>query len=328
MPLNLLLLALGLLLIIKGGDLFVSASVRIAERLRMPRVVIGSTLVSLATTTPELTVSILSGLKGEPGLAVGNAVGSCICNLGLILGVLAALKQVDANPRVLRTAFATMLGCGLLLCGLTLGLKLSRSDGALLVALGAAYFAFDFRRHQREASAAAQAEAIELETEILTRHPRLQGGWGAALQFLAGAALVVVGSKLLVEAAVKIATTLGVPSILLGLTVVAVGTSLPELITAVTSSRRNVSDLSLGNVLGANIANLTFVVGSAALVQEMSLSRVTQLVNFPTLLAFMLVVWGMVARRHRISRRQGAALLGGYAAYLALLASLAHVCRT
>jgi len=328
MPLNLLLLALGLALIIKGGDLFVSSSVRIAELLRMPRVVIGSTLVSLATTTPELTVSILSGLKAESGLAVGNAVGSCICNLGLILGVMAALKHLEVHPGALRVPFAMMLGCGLLLLLMTLGLRLSRAQGVFLLLLGAAYFVLDFWRHPRVASAVIQAEAVALETELVTRHTWLKSGWGTALQFLAGAGLVVGGSKLLVETAVKIATAWGVPSILIGLTVVAVGTSLPELVTAVTSSRQNVSDLALGNVLGANIANLTLIVGSAAAIHDVSMSRLTHLLNFPVMLAAMLLVYAWVSSRRRITRRQGAGLLLGYGAYLVVLVGLALTGRT
>jgi cation:H+ antiporter len=322
MMLDLLLLGVGLILIIKGGDFFVSSSVRIAEQLRMPRVVIGSTLVSLATTTPELTVSIFSGLKGESGLAVGNAVGSCICNLGLILGVMAALKHVEVHPRTLRTAFAAMLGSGVLLFVLTSDLTLSRGQGVFLVALGVAYFVFDFSRHQRHVSPAAHAEAAALETEFVNRHSWLKGGRGAALQFLAGAVLVVVGSKLLVDSAVGIARALGIPSLIIGLTIVAVGTSLPELITAITSSRRNVSDLAVGNLLGANIANLTLIVGSAASMHEVSMSRAAQLLNFPSLLGVMLLALWMFSTESRVSRREGTVLLTFYAAYLLALVSL------
>jgi len=319
MMLELLLLGVGLALILKGGDLFVSSSVRIAELLHMPRVVIGSTLVSLATTTPELTVSVLSGLKAESGLAVGNAVGSCICNLGLILGVMAALKHVEVNARALWTAFAAMLGSGVLLFVLTFDLTLSRGQGVLLLALGVGYFVWDFWRHQRPVSPAAQAEATALETEFVARHSWLKGGWGSALQFLAGAVLVVGGSKLLVDSAVRVARALGVPSLIIGLTIVAVGTSLPELITAVTSSRRNVSDLAVGNVLGANIANLTLVIGSAASIHEVSMSRATQLLNFPAMLAVMLLSFWMISTDRRVTRREGTILLTFYAAYLLTL---------
>ena len=316
MTTDLLMLAVGLVLIIVGGDLFVASSVRIAELLRMPRVVIGSTLVSLATTTPEMTVSILSGLKGESGLAVGNAVGSCLCNFGLILGVMAVLREVSVHPRNLRAPFTMMLGCGVLLFGMTLDLNLSRLQGGLLLCLGAGYFIFDFNQHRRHASAALRHEAVGLETEWVSKHAWLRTGWGAGIQFLCGAVLVVVGSKFLVESAVHIATAMGVPAILIGLTVVAVGTSLPELITAITSARRNVSDLAVGNVLGANIANLTLIVGSAASVHEVSMSRVMQLFNLPAMLILMVAGYWMITSGGRLTRREGIGLLVFYGAYL------------
>ncbi len=123
---DILYLSAGLLLIIKGGDLFVGASVRIAEYLQMPRIVIGSTLVSLATTTPELVVSIVAGLEGKSGLAVGNAVGSCICNMGLILGFTAVLKNIDVQSRTLRVPLVFMVLCGVLVFLMTLNLGISR----------------------------------------------------------------------------------------------------------------------------------------------------------------------------------------------------------
>ena len=131
-----LMLLAGLVLIIKGGEFFVAAAVRIAEFLKMPRVVIGSTLVSLATTTPEMVVSIVSGVKGESGLAVGNAVGSCICNIGLILGMTAALRHVDVHPRALRTPLIAMFLGGSALFLMTYNLVLSRRQGGVLVLAG------------------------------------------------------------------------------------------------------------------------------------------------------------------------------------------------
>jgi cation:H+ antiporter len=323
MLLEAILLILGLALIIKGGDLFVSASVRVAEFLRMPRVVIGSTLVSLATTTPELAVSIMAGIKGEPGLAVGNALGSCICNTGLILGVAAALRQIDVHPRVLRIPLIAMFGFGVLLFIMTWNLNLSQSKGAVLVAGGLGYFAYDFLRHARDSKPADIVEARTIEDAIARRSSWFHGRAGTAAQFLLGAGIVIAGSRLLVDAAVTLAGALGIPSILVGLTVVAVGTSLPELITAVTSARRNVSDLAVGNVLGANVANLSFIVGTAALLSEVTMRRATQLLNFTAmLLVFGLLLWMMLNDR-RISRKEGVVLLLTYCFYLCALVFLA-----
>jgi cation:H+ antiporter len=310
-------------LLVKGGELFVAAAVRIAEFLRMPRVVIGSTLVSLATTTPELVVSLMAGGKGESGLAVGNAVGSCICNIGLILGITAAFRRIDIHPRALRTPLLAMFGFGTLLVVMTLDLRLARWQGMVLVLGGLGYFIYDFLHHLRNPKPAAETEAREIETAI---GGRVGGryGWfhtkpGSVMQFLLGAGIVVLGSRLLVDAAVDLARALGIPSIIIGLTVVAVGTSLPELMTAVMSSRTNVSDLAVGNVLGANIANLSFIVGTAAMMSEVTMRRSTQVVNFTAMLAvFGLLLW-MLLNDRKVSRKEGVALLVTYSLYLCSL---------
>lgn len=313
---QILWLGAGLALLVKGGELFVAAAVRIAEHLRMPRVVIGSTLVSLATTTPELVVSLMAGGKGESGLAVGNAIGSCICNIGLILGLTAAFRHVDVHLKTLRTPLLAMFGFGGLVCLMSLDLHLARWQGAVLILGGLLYFIYDFTHHARAARPAEVAEAREIERAVVAQFRWFHTKVGSGLQFLLGAGIVVLGSRWLVDAAVNLAGTLGIPSIVIGLTVVAVGTSLPELVTAVMSSRTNASDLAVGNVLGANIANLTFIVGAAALMSEVTLSRATQLLNFPVLLGvFGLLLWMLWGDR-RISRREGVVLLVTYSFYL------------
>jgi cation:H+ antiporter len=317
---DLLLLLGGLALLVKGGDLFVAAAIRIAEFLRMPRVVIGSTLVSLTTTTPELVVSLMSGAKGESGLAVGNAVGSVICNICLILGITAAIKHVDIHPRSLRTPLLAMFGAGLLLFLFTLNLHVSRVQGFVLLAAGAGYFIWDFVHHWRDRKPEDISEAEAIEAGVTkTRFAWLHTKAGSITQFAIGAVIVVIGSRFLVDGAVSIASRLGIPSIIVGLTVVAIGTSLPELITAIASSRKSVSDLAVGNVLGANIANLTLIVGAAAIVQDVSMDRQTQVFNFAAMLIVMgLLLWMLLTDR-RVTRREGAGLLVTYAAYIGIL---------
>lgn len=323
MTMELLILLGGLALIVKGGEFFVASAIRLAEFLRLPRVVIGSTLVSLATTTPELVVSIMAGLRGEAGLAVGNAVGSCICNIGLILGLTAAIKHVDIHFRVLRATLVAMFGFGVVLFLMTLNLSLSRWQGALLLAGGLVYFVWDFTRHWRDRKPEDVAEATAIETDRASaRWAWVRTKPGTITQFVVSALIVAAGSKLLVEGAVGIAVELGVPPIIIGLTIVAVGTSLPELVTAVTSSRKSFGDLAIGNVLGANIANLTLVVGTAALIQTVRMERLTQLFNFPALLAVMVLLGVMLWTGGRLTRKEGVFLLGVYATYLALLAAI------
>jgi cation:H+ antiporter len=314
--LDALLLAAGLVVIIRGGDLFVSASVSLAERWRVPRVVVGSTLVSVATTSPELVVSVLAGMRGEAGLALGNALGSCITNIGLILGVTAWLRHVDVHPSALRLPLGGMLLLGVFLFALTLDLTLSRGEGALLVVLGLAYLGWDFARHWRDREPRDVAEAAAIEAEVVSGRRWLGLRWGPPVQFVVGAALVVLGSRLLVDAAVSLAYAVGVRPLIVGLTVVAVGTSLPELVTAVTSARREVSDLGLGNVLGANILNLSLIPGAAAAIAPVGLDRLGQGLSFPALLLVMGVLAWAILGRGRLSRRLGLLLLAAYAAYL------------
>jgi cation:H+ antiporter len=317
---DLLGLLIGLALIIQGGDWFVAAAIRVAEFLRMPRVVVGGTLVSLTTTCPELVVSIVASSRGESGLAVGNAVGSCLCNVGLVLGVSACLRPIELNPKALRLPLGAMLFTALLLFVMTLDLNLARWQGAVLVAAGAIYFVGDFFRHYRDRSPAHLAEATVIEEAVTeSRWSWFKTRRGTATQFLIGAAVVVGGSRLLVDGAVGAAGKLGISSMVIGLTVVAVGTSLPELITAVNSSRRAASDLAVGNVLGANIANLSIIVGAAALLKEVPLDRTTQLFNFPSLLVVIVVLGILIHQFGGISRRGGILLLALYGTYLAAL---------
>jgi len=174
------------------------------------------------------------------------------------------------------------------------------------------YFAYDFLHHARDRKPANIAEAGRIEEAVVQRFVWFQGPAGTTVQFIIAAVIVVVGSRLLVDAAVNIAKAMGIPSILVGLTVVASGTSLPELITAVSSARKNVSDLAVGNVLGANIANLTFIVGTAAVQTEVTMARTTQVINFVALLVvFGMLLWMMLNDR-RISRKEGVALLLTY----------------
>ncbi len=316
---NILELLGGLILIVKGGDWFVSAAVRMAEFLRMPRAVVGSTLVSLATTTPELVVSLMAGARGEPGLAVGNAVGSCICNIGLILGTMATLRAITLNPAALVRAFSVMMSAAVALFVLTLDLCLGRTTGIFLIVAGAMYFAWDFVSHLRARRPADAAGGAALEAAVERRFLWLHSRIGTICQFIGSAGVVIIGSKLLVDGSVAAAAELGIPSLVIGLTVVAIGTSLPEFITAITSSRKAVSDLAVGNVLGANIANLTFITGAAALMQEVRLERSTHFFHFPVMLALMGLLFWRLARDKRLSRRDGVILIGSYAAYIILV---------
>jgi cation:H+ antiporter len=205
---------------------------------------------------------------------------------------------------------------------MTLDLRLSRAHGLVLIALGLGYFAWDFVIHYRDRKPQDVQEAIAIAAEQVAERRILQTKAGTVIQFLFGAGVVVVGSRLLVDGAVNVANWMGIPPIVVGLTIVGIGTSMPELVTAITSLRRNVSDLSIGNVIGANVANLSLVVGTAAVLSDVRIDRTTQLFNFPAMLVLMALLVVFLNSGHRVSRREGATLVSAYVVYLAALTGI------
>lgn len=312
---TLLWLLLGLALVILGGDLFVRAAVGMAEILRMPRVIIGGTLMSLATTTPEVAVSVVSSLRGEPGLAVGNAVGSVMCNVGLIAGTMAMLSVVRVRRRDVLDAMVMLAVTSLILLSFAVGGSLWRWEGWVLVVLGVIYFAGDFFRSLLNRSAVKEREAATIEE---LHHPP-RSVWMTSLLFAVGGVLVVGGSRLLVDSAAVLAERVGVSPLIIGATIVAIGTSLPEYVTAVLSVRKGVADLSVGNIIGANIANLTLVAGSAALHTPVPLSRADLYLNFPALFVIIGVLAFGLLVRGQMGRAIGAILIAIYATYVTLI---------
>lgn len=301
----------GFALIIKGGEYFVGSSVAIANYLRIPRIVIGSTIVSIATTSPEFIVSTTASFSGQPGIAVGNAVGSAILNIGFILSLTCMIRPIPVNRRDFRIPSLVLLGVAVLLTLLTLRLRLSRASGVVLLVLGLAYLVFDYLRHKR-----ASSRNLVQQLEAVVQDPRMQTMKRSVIFFLVGLGMVVVGSRLMVTSAVKIAEALGVRPILIGLTVVALGTSLPELVTAITSVRKGVTDLSLGNIVGAGILNCSVVTGTSASIMPLTMTRTTQLFNLPALIVTVAVLIVLARLGDRLSRRDGSIMFFLYAAYV------------
>ncbi len=308
-------LAAGLILLAFGGDLFVEESVEIARRARLPRIVIGGTIVSIATTSPEMIVSITAAIKHEPALAVGNAVGSAITNLAFIIGFIALFKSISIDPKSVKSRMAMMLGTSVLLFLFTLGGGLSRMQGVLMALSGILYLIFDFIDH-RKTTRVHRGEAQINEAVSLDRGSNLRVG----LRFMAGFILVIIGSRLSVFGAVHIARALGIPTMIIGLTMIAVGTSLPELITAIHAARKNVADLAVGNLMGANIMNITLITGTSAMICPLEkVKSLTRIFSFPFLVLYIGILWIIIHRSGRLNRRHGFLLTGLYLLYLALL---------
>jgi len=302
------LFVLGLLLVLKGGDLFVDSSITIASRLKVPRMIIGGTIVSLATTAPELVVSTTASYMGDAGIALGNAVGSAIANIGLIVGLSAILAPIMIDVADFRRRALWMLVSALLVVLFSWNFELGRGSGLILFSLAILYLSLNCLRavlERKKNEPSPESEATEHQTPLSK----------AILMFLIGAVLVIVGSKLLVNSGIAIASALKIPSLIIGLTAIAVGTSLPELVTAITSAKKNVADLSIGNIVGANVLNLALITGASAMIRPLSIDLFTRhyafLWLFIMITAMMIIFW----KNGKMGKKSGIILLSLYVIY-------------
>lgn len=306
----LVLFSIGLALVLTGGNYFVDSSVVIARRLRIPRVVIGGTIVSLATTTPELVVSTTASYMGDSGIALGNALGSAIANIGLIVGLSAVLAPITIDVWDFRRRAIWMLLSAVLVLFFSWNLELTRESGIILFCVAILYLSLNTLRAflERKNDKAPDANENSTSEESISMGR-------AALLFFFGAVLVIVGSKLLVNSGIEIAKALKVPSLIIGMTAVAVGTSLPELITAVTSAKKKVADLSIGNIIGANILNLAFITGASAIIRPLSLDLFTRYYAFLWLFIMILCLILIFWKKGEMGKRAGFMLLSLYVIY-------------
>ncbi len=318
MMLDIVLFILGILLLFKGSDFFVDASVAIGKRARLSTVVVGGTLVSIATTSPELMVSIVSGINKSPGLAIGNALGSAAFNLGFILALGAIIRPFELAPGELRWRSLLIIGLTLLLFLLSIDLMLTRWRGLLLVAISLIYLFIDYRRGVRQ-SAGLSTSSAGTETTVESSIKKM------IFFFLFGGAMVIGGSILLVDSGTSIAEALHVPPLFIGLTMVSVGTSLPELATALAAIRKRVFELSVGNIIGANVLNLTLITGAAASIYPLTLERMTQVYTFPAIFLMFGVFFLFVQSRNRFTRKEGIVIISMYFAFITGLTLLRFI---
>lgn len=323
--LSCLLVALSVALLWKAADYFVEGAVGVAEKLQVPKMLVGIVLVSLATTAPELVTSVLAALQGSPEVALGNAVGSVIVDDGVALGLAALLAPLPlvAHPRILKTSAVFLIAVDGAAFLMVLDGRLSRLEGAVLLALFAGYVAVSYRTERRlrpsggagGEAAAADGELLEIEQKIGGRSTR-----AIALMFIGGLIGVLAGSELLLLGAKGIAGFLGLSPVVIGLTIVAAGTSVPEIATAIASALKGHSSIGVGNIVGADILNVCWVAGISALAHPLSVSRREVLVMFPAMLAIVAAMLLMLfLGKYRLRRWHGAALLGMYAAYILVL---------
>ena len=311
-------IALSLGVLGKSADLLVDQAVELSESLRIPQMVVGATIVSLGTTTPEAAVSVLAAFEGSPGLALGNSVGSVIADTGLILGVACLIAPLKLDPKIVNRQGWMQLGAGVLLVLLSVpwnspaeafvtGGRLSQASGFLLVALLVAYLYLSVRW-------AGQARA-----STTTEGSAHSAAWLTSLKLVASVALVVVSAHFVIPGVTEAAHRLSVPESIIAATLVAFGTSLPELVTAITAARRGHGELAVGNVIGADILNVLFVAGTAAAVTSPGLQAGSNFftVLYPAMLLILLIFrTGIMVSRNVLRRGFGFVLLAAYGVYL------------
>ena len=318
MLLSILLFLVGLLCLIKGGDWFVEGASALARRFHLPELLIGATVVSIGTTLPEVMVSTMSAVSGHGEIAYGNAIGSVICNAALIAAITIAVRPGPVDPKTLRTPVAFFFAAAAIYCVAAYGFgKFTRPMGLVMLALFVAYMAANVAQMKRApAPAEGPAEAAEAEMTMAK----------TLVLLVAGAVLIAVGADLLVDNGTRIAQELGVPESVIALTFVALGTSLPELVTAITSLVKGCSDLSLGNIVGANVFNLVLVSGMSVTIAPFTIPQSSTLfgvnsslvLDLPVMLAVMVIMCLPALLRGKLSRAQGVGLLCLYAAFCAI----------
>lgn len=312
-----LLFIVGLLFLIKGGDWFVDGASSLARRFHLPELLIGATVVSIGTTLPEVMVSTMSALSGHGEIAYGNAIGSVICNAALIAAITIAVRPGRVDPKTLKTPVAFFFAAAAIYCiaAYVFG-RFTRVMGIIMLATFVAYMAVNVL--QMKNTPAGEQEASEEEEEM----PLAK----TLILLVLGAVLIAVGANLLVDNGTLIAQALGVPESVIALTFVALGTSLPELVTAITSLVKGHSDLSLGNIVGANVFNLVLVSGMSITLAPFTIPQSATLfginsslvLDLPVMLAVMLILTVPALVKGKLNRAQGILLLAIYAAFCAV----------
>jgi len=300
-----LIFALGLTALFFGGDILIKGAVGLAHRFHVPPLIIGATIVGFGTSTPELLVSLQAALAGSPALALGNVIGSNIANILLILGVAAVIVAVPLPAAAAARDFAFMIGATVLLWVMLGGGAITRPEGLMLLAGLAVYLWLSLRA----------ARAAPPPEEAIACRPL----WQSLCLALAGLVLLMVGARFLVDSATEIARALGVSEAVIGLTIVAVGTSLPELAASILAALRRHPELAVGNILGSNVFNILGILGITAAVAPVPVDARFSVFDIALALAAALAMAAFAVTTGRMGRVGGAGLLAVYGGYIAML---------
>ena len=303
---------IGFVLLVWGADRFIMGAASLARNLGISPLIIGLTIVGFGTSAPEILVSAVAAWQGNPGLSVGNAIGSNIANIALILGITALIMPLRVHSNILRREFPILLAITLFTLILMLDMELGRLDGVLLLTGLAVmlYWMVSIARRPSEKDPIKAEIDAELPDQMSTRKAMMWLGIGLVI--------LLISSRLLVWGAVNIAQDLGVSDLVIGLTIVAIGTSLPELAAAIISALKKEHDIAIGNIIGSNMYNLLAVLSMPALISPFTLERVVLTRDFPIMMGLTLALFAMAygfKTDGRINRFEGLLLFGSFIAY-------------
>lgn len=307
LALVMVLLVIGFVFLVKGADFFVEGSSSVAKRFNVPSLIIGLTIVAMGTSLPETAVSVTASLVDNNALAVSNAVGSNIFNLMVVIGFCAVMTPVAVDRQTLKRDFPFSVLCAVLLLALGfIGMELGHVDGAILLVLFAVYIIVLVRIALKHKNSGV---AVEEEGEIkLLSMPR------SLIYIVLGGASIAVGGDMVVDSASRIAIDFGMSQTLVGLTIVSIGTSLPELVTSIVAARKNEVDMALGNAIGSNVFNFLMVLGIASAISPIAFIT-ENIIDIIILIVFSIVVWIMAWTKTKLNKGEGLIMLALYIAY-------------
>ena len=310
-PGALLLLIVGFVFLIKGADFFVEGASAVAKKLHVPALVIGMTIVAMGTSLPELSVSVTASLANSNQLAIGNVVGSNIFNLMVVLGSCALFSVLEVSEDTIKKDFPFSVLCAvaLMVMGL-IGYEVGHVDGAILLVAFIIFLLSMLSAAKKSRKAAAEAEE---EAEIVNIPT-----WLCIIYIIGGAVAIKFGGDWVVSSCTTLALTFGMSETLVGLTIVALGTSLPELVTSVVAARKNELDMAIGNVVGSNVFNILLILGTASAISPLTFMTVNA-IDIAILIVFSVIVWIMCLVKKNLSKVQGIIMLLLYVGYLAYI---------
>lgn len=307
-----LLLIVGFVLLVKGADIFVEGSSSVAKKFHVPSIIIGLTIVAMGTSLPETAVSVSASIANNNELAVSNAIGSNIFNTMVVIGVCAFMTPVIVQKVTIKRDIPFSAICALLLLGLGIlglgdmtGMTLGHVDGIILLLLFVVYIVVLVRAALKAKNTGAVVEEEEIRLLPLSI---------SLIYIIGGGAAIAFGGDLTVDTASRIATECGMSQTLVGLTIVSIGTSLPELVTSIVAARKNEVDMALGNAIGSNVFNILMVLGIASAISPIAFIA-ENIIDICILLGFTLIIWIFAATKKRLDKLEGLAMLGLYAGY-------------